>query len=133
MDKITKRTVFVFFFLGAFWDAVTTFGGVNDITNGVLFSFILTAFINGILALTFLPIKRSDFIGFFCVIMWLAAIGGDLTTSFRGNWRISNIPYPSQLQYFLIGLSAVFTSGSTVALSYIVFKEDIFGFYGGKR
>jgi len=31
---------------------------------------------------------------------------------------------------FLIGLSAIFTTGSTIAISYIVFKEDIFNFYG---
>jgi hypothetical protein len=133
MDNTTKWIVFIFFLLGAFWDAITTFGGVSSITKGGLFSFVLTIFINGILALTFLPLKKNDFIGFFSGIMWLTAVGGDLTTSFYGNWRVSELQSPTQLQYFLIGISAIFTSGSTIAFSYIVFKEDVFGFYGTKK
>ena len=133
MDNTTKWILFVFFVPGLVWDVITTFGGISSVVNGGTFAFVLTIFINGILAITFVRLQKNDIIGFISGAMWLGAISGDLTTSFFGNWRVAEIDTPSPLQYFLIGLSALFTTGSTIAVSYLVFKEDIFNFYSTKK
>jgi hypothetical protein len=133
MDNTTKWILFIFFVPGLFWDAGTTFSGVSQYTNGGLFPFVLTVFINGILAFTFIKLQKTEFVGLLSGLMWLGAFAGDLTTSFFGNWNVAGISTPTPIQYFLIGLSALFTTGSTIAISYIVFKEDFFGFYAVKK
>jgi hypothetical protein len=128
MDNTTKWILFVFFLPGLVWDVITTFGGISSIINSGAFAVVLTIFINGILAITFVKLEKSDTMSFLSGVMWLGAISGDLITSFFGNLRVTEIETPSPLQYFLIGLSALFTTGSTIAVSYMVFEEDIFNF-----
>ncbi len=129
MDNTTKWILFIFFAPGLIWDASTTFSGISQYSNGGLFPFVLTIFINGILAFTFIRLQKTDFIGFLSGAMWLAAFAGDLSTSFFGNMNVAGISSPSLFQSFLIGIAALFTTGSTIAISYIVFKENLFGFY----
>lgn len=133
MDTTTKRILFLFFFPGLFWDASTTFSGISQFSNSLLFAVVLTIFINGILAFTFIRLQKTDFIGYLSGGIWLAAFAGDLSTSFFGNWNVAEISSPTPFQHFLLGIAALFTTGSTIAISYIVFKEDFFGFYTNKK
>jgi hypothetical protein len=89
MDNTTKWILFIFFAPGLIWDASTTFSGISQYSNGGLFPFVLTIFINGILAFTFIRLQKTDFIGFLSGAMWLAAFAGDLSTSFFGNMNVA--------------------------------------------
>lgn len=123
MDKTTRIIMCCLFAPGTLWDVITTFSGVSQIVHGGLYSIVLTIFINGILALSFAKFDKEGLMEIIWTGMWIGALLGDLVTSFVGNWGVSSIQSPDPLQYFLIGLSALFTTGSTIGLSNALFAE----------
>jgi|GEM_PF-3713417 len=133
MDSTTKRIVFAFASAIALWDVITTYSGLDSLTAGGVLPVILTIIINGILVFTYIDLdsKTQDGIHNLSKLVWAVAFIVDLVTSYTGNKRLMPpyyIDQPTSVYYtqiFIAAATAVFTSGSTVFVSYFVFKLKV--------
>ncbi len=130
MSKLTKKVLFWFAFLLATWDAVTTYQGLDKLIGGGWFlPGALMLVINGIVAFTYVDFGE-DSIKSFAAVIWFVALGTDFATSWVGNMELFFVD--QNIIHVSIGLAtAIFTSASTIFVSYFLFKQkvldDIFG------
>ncbi|GAB5527418.1 MAG: hypothetical protein Roseis2KO_52900 [Roseivirga sp.] len=112
----------------SFWDAFTTFVGIDDVIGSSFIALVFTVAINGLLYSTFRVWNNDSDLGILGIVIkiaWLISIICDLYTSYLGNMDFSGIESAEPSQAFILVCFTFITSVSPIIVSYLVFKKGL--------
>ena len=137
MNSLAKWALFILSLGVSIWDVITTYQGIDRLASGGFLPIILTIVVNGVLAATYIDLGATDnFMKSLTGFLWFIALVTDFITSWVGNMQLANFQnfdihklfdgnFENLTHLLIAGVMALFTTGSTILVSYFVLKGKL--------